>query len=73
MIGEEPAIVVKATYELSDREAGLVSKSYGAGVLTNKKITLSKGYANQLFVGLRVDEGCCRSEGCFPHTRFHTM
>lgn len=53
---EEPATVVEAEYALDDDEVAAVEAAYGAGVLTAKSITLSKGYDNKLYVEVKADE-----------------
>lgn len=54
--GQDHAIVVKATYELSDDEVKKLEAQYGAGVVKGRTLTLSKGYENRLFVGLHLNE-----------------
>lgn len=54
--GEDHAIVVSATYELSPGEVKAVADKYGDGVLRSTSLTLSKGYQNRLYVSLSVDE-----------------
>lgn len=58
----KPATVVEATFTLESNELAQVEKEFGAGVLPEKAVTLSKGYAkgsdgkNTLVHLLNVDE-----------------
>ena len=52
----DPAIVVEAGYTLEAAEIAAVEAIYGAGVLPNPSLSLSKGYDNQLYVELETDE-----------------
>src|SRR4051812_28691805 len=45
-------IVVRAGFELDEHEVGLIEGDFGAGVLKSPVVSLSKGYANNLYVGL---------------------
>jgi len=49
-------IVVRADFELDEQEITLIEGDFGTGVLKSPIVSLSKGYANQLFVELKVDE-----------------
>ena len=52
----KPAIVVEAKFELSEDEVKVIEEDLGVGVLTNKLLTLSKGYENIIHVVLEIDE-----------------
>lgn len=52
----EHAVVVRAVFELSPEDTAAVEASVGDGVLTGSTLTLEKGYQNELFFELSVDE-----------------
>ena len=52
----EPAIVVTAIYELSDDEVAEVEEQFGAGVLVNHEVKLSRGYENKTYFDVNVNE-----------------
>jgi len=51
------AVVIQATYELSDIEKKLVAAQFGDGVLSNKTITLTKDYDNKRTHDIKANFG----------------
>ena len=51
-----PAIVVKGTFTLTEEELANIAEEFGNGILTEPKLTLKKGYDNELYVELPTDE-----------------
>src|SRR5579859_342231 len=51
-----PATVVAATFELDAAEIAAVEKEFGKGVISDKRLHISKKYDNGLLIGLEVDE-----------------
>jgi predicted ATP-dependent endonuclease of OLD family len=51
-----PAIIVKADYTLEAAEIEAAEAVFGKGVLPKAAISLSKGYANTLYIELKVNE-----------------
>ena len=52
----EPATVVTAVYELSDDEVAEVEGQFGTDVLANRLAELSRGYQNQTYFKINLDE-----------------
>ena len=52
----EPATVVTAVYELSDDEVAEVEGQFGADVFVNRLATSWRGYENQTYFEIEVDE-----------------
>jgi len=53
---KEPAIVVKANYSLEDTDLTKLENQFGGKVLKKQELILSKGYENEIYVELDVDE-----------------
>ena len=52
----EPATVVTAVYELSDDEVAEVEGQFGTHVLANRLAELSRGYENETYFKINLDE-----------------
>lgn len=46
---EKPANVVTAVFELTDKEIAKIEAALGAGVMTSRKVTVSKGYNGKTY------------------------
>jgi AAA domain, putative AbiEii toxin, Type IV TA system/AAA ATPase domain len=44
----EPAVVVHAVYDLDDAEVAAVETEFGAGAISNREITVTKNYVNEV-------------------------
>ena len=53
---DEPAVVVRAEFELSQQEVEQIEAALGGGVLTSTRVMASKDYAGQLSWEVDVDE-----------------
>lgn len=53
---KEPAIVVKANFLLDDTDLTKLENDFGAKILKTNELVLSKGYENEVYVELEVDE-----------------
>ena len=52
----KPATVVTAVFELCDDETTSVEAQFGAGVLIDRSVTISRGYENSTYFDVTVDE-----------------
>jgi len=50
------AIVIKATFQLDELELKEIESEFGVGIINKPYLELSKGYENNLIIGLTVDE-----------------
>jgi predicted ATP-dependent endonuclease of OLD family len=52
----KPAIVVRAAFDLEPSDLQELAKDLGSNCLTQRTLTLSKGYENKLWFSLHIDE-----------------
>lgn len=52
----EPAVVVTATFSLTESEVQLVEHKYGAGILSKSELVVSRSYDGRLLVQLSVND-----------------
>lgn len=52
----EPAPVVRATFRLNDQELQALAEEFGPDLLRRPELTLTKGYENELYFELPIDE-----------------
>ena len=52
---EQPAVVVRAEFELCDEEMREIEASYGNGVLRSPRVVVSKDYRNRRFWDMEID------------------
>jgi len=51
-----PAVVVRAEFELTPEELKEIESEFATGLLTSRKVTYSKDYANKLSLDMQMDE-----------------
>jgi hypothetical protein len=52
----KPAIIVRATFKLTEEEIASIESEFGTGILNNPFLTLSKGYENKLCFEISINE-----------------
>src|ERR1039458_10296881 len=52
----EPAVVVHATFQLEPQEMHDAKVAFGDGLFTSDEVEVSRGYANETFIDVDVDE-----------------